>query len=1424
MAAAFTYDVFLSHSSKDKPVVRALAERLSSDGLRVWFDEWEIRPGNNIPAKIEQGLESSRLLVLCMSKHALGADWSALERQTFRFRDPLNKERRFIPLRLDDVVPTGSLAQFSYVDLRSEDLTAQYAKLLEAFRPADSHQTPEQQAARRRFEVKTFSLGHTNPVNSIAFSPDGRWALSGSSENTVRLWDVDAGRCRRVLEGHSASVWAVAWSPDGQLALSGSSDGAIRVWDVNSGRCIRVVEGHSSYVLSVAWSPDGRLALSGSHDHTIRLWDVDSGRCLRVLEGHASPVLSVAWSPFGWLALSGSNDRTVRFWDLENGERLHVLHGHAGKISSVAWSPDGRNAISGSSDNTARLWDVGSGRCLRILEGHTASILSVAWRPNGAHVLSSSSDTTIRLWDVFKGRSLRILEGHTDIVSSVAWSPDGRRALSASRDITLRLWEVNRGRCLNVLQGHTARIWGGAWSPDGRSALSGSDDSTVRLWEMDSGRCLRVLKGHTARTWSVAWSPDGRRALSGSADNTLRLWDLDSGHCLRVLEGHTASVLCVAWSPDGQYALSGSANNSLRLWAVDGGRSVRIFKGHTNDVFGVAWSPDGQYALSSSADNSVQLWQVDNGHCLRVFDGHTDSVLSVAWSPDGRHVLSCSADNTVRVWEVDSGRCLRVLEGHTSRVWSVAWSSDGRRALSGSDDNTVRVWEVDDGECLHVLQGHTASVVSVAWTMGSQAASSQAANGVMRLWNLQDGVELTPRSATRDAPFAAGPSADEHLQYTNAKVLLVGESGAGKTGLSMRLAQHSWKESDSTVGAWATHWKLPVATSGGLEREIWLWDFGGQADQRLIHQLYMDETALAVLVFDPQKDDLFDTLGQWDRDLTRAARRPFQKLLAAGRVDAGGLRVSRSKIEAFAEERGYVQCLETSAKTGQGCAELEQAIVDGIRWDDIPWRSSPRLFKRLKEEIIRLKDAGRVLMRLNELRETLQLKLANEGEHFTDEQLKAVVSLLAGPGVVWELKFGSWVLLQPERINAYAQAVIRTLRDDEHERGCILEEKVLRGELTYTSSMPRLPQDEERIVLLAMHQTLVERGLCLREHDPQGKRPTLLVFPSYYRRERPDLVGHPAVFVSYRFNGFLDDIYATLVVRLHHTEPFNQAELWRYAADFTTASGKRLGVKLTRRAEGAGELEVYFDPAISVDDKMVFSKYVHEHLLQKAQDVERLRHYVCPHCGTPVGNRTVAMKRLSDGKRDILCVSCENRVPLWDELEERFGSPEIQKKVRALQEQAKIVLDNESKERALVGDVISTVALAGQLSREFSVSDHGIDMEIEFKDDSGEATGKKLYLQLKSGDSYLKTRQRDDAEIFTLRDERHVRYWMAQAFPVLLVIRNSAGEVRWMEVRDWLKRESDDGRKKVTQLVFDGERFDVMSVRRWRDRVLAGGP
>ena len=187
----------------------------------------------------------------------------------------------------------------------------------------------------------------------------------------------------------------------------------------------------------------------------------------------------------------------------------------------------------------------------------------------------------------------------------------------------------------------------------------------------------------------------------------------------------------------------------------------------------------------------------------------------------------------------------------------------------------------------------------------------------------------------------------------------------------------------------------------------------------------------------------------------------------------------------------------------------------------------------------------------------------------------------------------------------------------------------------------------------------------------------------------------------------------------------------------------------------------------------------------------------------------------------ILCVHCESRVDLWDELEQAFASDVVRQRVAEMRREAEVVLDNESKGRVLVGDVISTVALAGQISRELVVSDHGIDMEIEFKSDDGEATGKRLYLQLKSGDSHLQIRA-NGKRVFPIRNSRHASYWTSQPGPVMLIVRNSTGDVEWMDISSPLRKQLKAG-VVPRELIFAGDRFTVASLLKWRERALTIG-
>ena len=483
-----------------------------------------------------------------------------------------------------------------------------------------------------------------------------------------------------------------------------------------------------------------------------------------------------------------------------------------------------------------------------------------------------------------------------------------------------------------------------------------------------------------------------------------------------------------------------------------------------------------------------------------------------------------------------------------------------------------------------------------------------------------------------------------------------------------------------------------------------------------------------------------------------------------------------------------------------------------------------------------MRDEGQVLHTFKELRDLLWHRLPSEA-HFTDDVLRTVVGHLDAPGAVKELDYGSYILLAPEWINAYAQAVIRSLRSDEFELGRLPLRSIAAGELVYQSvgrdgnviDMKRLPAQSERVILAEMERQLLDRGLCLRQGDK-------LVFPSHCGRDRPEMVEHPSVFISYSVKGYLDDIYATLAVKLADSESFILRELWRDAADFDTLGGSRMGIKLSRSSASIGEISVYFGPGVTQEEQVIFANYIHAHLAGGSEEVLRLRHYVCPICNTPKGNAQVLMEKLLTQKHaaDTECDKCGGRFPLWDALEKKFASSSIRDRVEGLQVRDDIKLDARRKGKLLVLEVAARITSANQKCIEIpGAEDEGLDMEVEFTDADGRGTGQRIYLQLKAGNSYLR-KQRDGTEIFRIKKQSWVNYWLKQERPVLLVIgtfpddnvsargdsKERFAEIRWMEIGGTLRRESDGGKKPVKQIVFQGERLDAVSVRGWREKVL----
>lgn len=303
------------------------------------------------------------------------------------------------------------------------------------------------------------SQDEVQPVRSIAFNSDEAWSIAFSSDGArlliaggddARLFDIDSGR-ESMQFTRQGSVSASRFSPGGQQVITGSWDQSAKIWDVASGKVIHKLVGHTRAINDASFSPRGDRAVTASDDGTARVWDPQSGKMVLQLKGHTDRVRSAAFSPDGRRIVTASADRTARIWDATSGQLLQELKGHDQAVLSAAFSHDGQQVVTGGEDNRGLVWDIsGVDAKLRAsLDGHAASVVAVAFAPSGSRVVTASQDGTAILWDPTppqthegptQGTEIMTLRGHTQALTAVRFSPDGQSLVTSSQDGTLILW------------------------------------------------------------------------------------------------------------------------------------------------------------------------------------------------------------------------------------------------------------------------------------------------------------------------------------------------------------------------------------------------------------------------------------------------------------------------------------------------------------------------------------------------------------------------------------------------------------------------------------------------------------------------------------------------------------------------------------------------------------------------------------------------------------------------------------------------------------------------------------------------------------------------------------------------------------------------------------------------------------------------
>jgi WD40 repeat protein/Leucine-rich repeat (LRR) protein len=654
--------------------------------------------------------------------------------------------------------------------------------------------------------VRSWTIETVKPrgaLNSVAYSPDGKWLAAAGEDGVIRLLDAVTGRLVRTLVGHGAAISTLAWQPKGKVLASGGADGTARLWDTDTGTPLRVIR-WGAYVNDLAWSPDGAtLAIALHESGTVELHDLATGKVRGSLPVGGFP--RVSWAPdsklLAILAYSG-----WKLWDPDSLKMFKELEikPHAGAArASLSWSPDSKRLYGSGAGNTY-CWDSKTGRSMWVWSG--ASFDDLSCSPDGKSLALGHGSSQLILVNAMTGEQLRNRRVMTP-VGSVCWSTDSKTVATGNSDGTVQFWDAASGDLVKTVDAirnplYLRRHSGYAplaWSPNGKT-LAVSDSQ----WDTASGRPLRASEdpqilasawspdgqilacrrndslelqpGSKAKTsimaapldvnpdrWTVTWSPDSTQVAINSGEG-VQIVDVTKALLLQTLTDTKAKSWQFSWSPDGKLFAAAVAEQVRILDARNWNDQMRLTKAGAGRCAVLAWSPDGKSVATGWDDFKIRLWDAATGDLLDTLAGQEGSIAGLFWTADGKTLLTDSRDGRHHVWDIATGRLLEV------RKWRIHSPSPDLRFGAALNINTVRLHEIATNRPCGVLMALPDDRYVSFSPDGHYRGSPRVERDLVYVVQLEDGRQetLTPAGFAQRFGWKNDP---EKVRLTSAAVV-----------------------------------------------------------------------------------------------------------------------------------------------------------------------------------------------------------------------------------------------------------------------------------------------------------------------------------------------------------------------------------------------------------------------------------------------------------------------------------------------------------------------------------------------------------------------------------------------------------------------------------------------------------------------------
>jgi len=564
----------------------------------------------------------------------------------------------------------------------------------------------------KQYKISDSSLikvwrGHEGPILTIDYHVSGGLAVTGSSDRTIKVWDIEKGYCTHNFQEQDV-VSTVRFHPKKLEIISVCSDLNIRIWDLMTKECSLVLSNHLSLISGITFSNSGNELISAGRDKVLNVWDMKSSTPKKTIPIYQelNGIITLPKSCFStlpqnsiskldrirkklldtpqWSEKVKKDDLTViiggedviRAWCVETGECIwndqniefkkkdDKTQNDTPLFTFTSLINNNEKMIAITSEHNLIIYNLNDLSRVGELIGYNDEVVDIKYI-NSDNILVATNSNEIKQYDLLTKRA-QVLRGHQDLVLSIDVSNDGQFMLSGSRDKSAMLWDLNQKKPIMTMNGHTSSVTCVAMpKKQNNFAITASEDRTIKLWKLDNN----------------------------SAKNNTTNSKLQKATAVLTKIAHEKDINAISIAPNDKIFATASQDSYVKIWSVNNFELLGTIKAHRRGVWGVEFSPVDQCLLTCSADGTIKIWSLADFSCIKTFEGHKGSVLKASFISFGMQIVSISAEGLIKLWNIKTNECVNTFEGHDSKIWGLAVNKDQEHFITGGSDSKVIVWK-----------------------------------------------------------------------------------------------------------------------------------------------------------------------------------------------------------------------------------------------------------------------------------------------------------------------------------------------------------------------------------------------------------------------------------------------------------------------------------------------------------------------------------------------------------------------------------------------------------------------------------------------------------------------------------------------------------------------------------------------------------